>query len=411
MLARKWLISAHLAIGLSGASGAWAAATTYCCDAAAEAAYLSDLAALANVSSTPHEGFDVAPWGVETDIYSGGAPKSSVTNLGITWSPLPSTVNGALATSLAAGGVHDGTHRMYAVDSGGINHPAPDGFALSAVGAQLHAVGGWFRGTGTPAKLAFMVDGDPNRVDFTGLEATVVGWKFLGFIDDQGFGSLEIYTADEVGDELRIFFADDFNFGIAPLGGDPRNIARLEEPSPADVKTGVANLRGWAVSPWGVDRVGFYLDGVYLYDIPFGGKRLDVCAIYDPVAYPGSCESGFSMAFTYSRLEPGPHVAEVRVMDLQGGWSSDAAQFSVTRFANPFVPDAALIDLRESVLEVLSNNQFALRCLVVEGVYYHAQLIWDKKQQDWKSELIADAGGDCPITGGANAVFWPPPGP
>ena len=72
----------------------------------------------------------------------------------------------------------------------------------------MHGVGGWYRGNG--AKVTFSVDSDPNRVDFTGTEATVSGWKFLGFIDTIGFSRVDVREADEGGGETKIFFSDDF---------------------------------------------------------------------------------------------------------------------------------------------------------------------------------------------------------
>jgi hypothetical protein len=211
------LIAATL---LFGASGTQAAVTTYCCDAAAESAYVAGLSALGVTLSTPHEGFDVTPWGADTCPLCGGSPKANVSNLGILWSPLATTAGGFLATSTGGGNVHDGSYLMYAVDSGGIRHPVPDGFSLSAGAPLLHGVGGWFRSTGSGAKLAFIVDGDPARVDFTGNEATVLSWKFLGFIDTAAFSEVSLRTADETGDETTIFFADDFTFGQAASVGD-----------------------------------------------------------------------------------------------------------------------------------------------------------------------------------------------
>ena len=189
------------------------AVTTYCCDAAAESAYLSDLTALGVQLSTVHEGFDFLPWGTATDLRSGGFSRSSVINQGITWTPLSTNSGGGFATSTGGGDTHDGSHLMYAVDSGDISHPIPDGYALSATVSTWHGVGGWFRST-NGAKLAFIVDGNTSRVDFTGVEATVNDWKFLGFIDDtDGFTDVEIQTSDEVGNEIKIFFADDFSIG------------------------------------------------------------------------------------------------------------------------------------------------------------------------------------------------------
>ena len=64
------------------------------------------------------------------------------------------------------------------------------------------------------------MDGDPLRVDFTGGQATVLDWTFLGFIENDplmGFNTVEIRTADELGNELKTFFSDDFTVAAVPL--------------------------------------------------------------------------------------------------------------------------------------------------------------------------------------------------
>jgi hypothetical protein len=179
--------------------------TTYCCDAAAEAAYRSDLAGLAVQPDVLRESFEEGPW-----IAARTIPQSSVSNLGITWSRL----DAGLRTSTGGGAVHDGSYLMFTFEviNGLPVHAIPDGYTLATDGSTLYGVGGWF--TGTDAKLGFSVDGDPQRVDFTGTEATVGAWKFLGFIETLGFGTLAIRTVDEVGDEINIFFSDDFTLAM-----------------------------------------------------------------------------------------------------------------------------------------------------------------------------------------------------
>ena len=165
-----------------------AAVTTYCCDATAEAAYVAALATEVPTATTTQESFEAGPW-VATRTFV----RSSVTNFGFRWSR---SGNG-MRTSTAGSNVHDGTYLMFVSQLTQPYHPVPDGFRLSNSTAGIHGVGGWFRGNG--AKLSFTVDGDPNRVDFTGAEATVTGWKFLGFIDTVSFTSVDVREADEGG--------------------------------------------------------------------------------------------------------------------------------------------------------------------------------------------------------------------
>lgn len=201
------------AIALLGATGAQAAVTTFCCDAAAKSNYLAAVTALGAAVNTVHEGFDVSPWGPDT--LSPDSVKPSVTNQGLIWTPLATT--SYLATSLGGGDVHDGTYLMFSVYYdiyGYLQHPSPDGFALTGDGSTLYGVGGWFKGF-SGAKVSFVIDGDPARVDFTGSEATLDNtWKFLGFVETAGFNGLEVIEVEEIeGDETNYFWVDDFDIG------------------------------------------------------------------------------------------------------------------------------------------------------------------------------------------------------
>ncbi len=183
--------------------------TTFCCDQAAEDAYLAAVAAMATPMETAHESFESGLW---LDLIP--TPASFVTDQGLTWSRF----DAALRVSTGGGNVIDGSYLMYAYEPSTGGHPVPDGYTMTANGFTLNGVGGWIRGNGV--KIGIVVDGDPDRVDFTGEDATVFGWKFFGFIDEAGFGGIEMVTRDEVGDETTIFVSDDFTIA-APEGSFP----------------------------------------------------------------------------------------------------------------------------------------------------------------------------------------------
>ena len=111
---------------LAGMS-AEAQVTTYCCDAAAEAQYLADLATLAPSAAVIAESFEEGPW-IPSGLWL------SRTNNGITWS----RDGHAIATSTGGGDVHDGTYLMYARQLLQPFHPVPDGFTLTSDGENLH---------------------------------------------------------------------------------------------------------------------------------------------------------------------------------------------------------------------------------------------------------------------------------
>jgi hypothetical protein len=180
-----------------------AAVTTYCCDQAAEDAYITALATLVPSASVVHESFEAGPWAsIRSPTF-----QPTVTNLGIIWTQPDDGLTTNNARSV------DGDYQMYTFDAV-FGHTEPDGYTLTGDGLNLHGVGGWFRGTGT--KLSFIVDGDPDRVDFTGEQATVTDWTFLGFIDTVPFSSLEIVRTDEIGNETNWFWSDDFNIATRP---------------------------------------------------------------------------------------------------------------------------------------------------------------------------------------------------
>ena len=110
--------------------------------------------------------------------------------------------------------------------------------------------------------------------------------------------------------------------------------------------SGIANIRGWAVAPQGLQRIELYFDGALQGNIPLGGRRADVGDAYP--SYPGSADSGFAMAFNYSTLSAGPHTLTVRAVDAAGATRDASAAFTVTRFANAYIADPAAVSLNQA---------------------------------------------------------------
>lgn len=103
----------------------------------------------------------------------------------------------------------------------------------------------------------------------------------------------------------------------------------IEEPAHGSVVSGVGNLRGWALGD-DITQIEYSLDGHPMGVIPYGGTRHDVQAQYPAV--PGSGNSGFSMAFNYGNLGPGPHV-----LLIEAGDTALESRFEVASFEQPFV--------------------------------------------------------------------------
>ncbi|MCU7846047.1 MAG: thrombospondin type 3 repeat-containing protein [Candidatus Thiodiazotropha sp. (ex Monitilora ramsayi)] len=202
-----------------------------------EASFLAALGATSY--DTLHESFETGTW---TSVrYFNSLP--TVSSSGITWAPLAEAGTGNSITTFNAD-FHEGAYEMFTLDSSSIQHALPDGYTVSA-GFTLYAVGGWFRGT--DAKLSFTLDG-AQVVDFTGPEATVgATYKFLGFIETNGFNTLEIRTSDEIGNEFNTFFSDDFNVGAEPTAfndSDGDGVPDLVDNCPADANADQTDTDG-----------------------------------------------------------------------------------------------------------------------------------------------------------------------
>ncbi len=198
-------------IGLILSLNSQAAVTVYCCDADAEARFIQDLAGLnGGAISMAGESFESDAWSATRGTF----PALNISSQGIIWAANPNVTSGLLSDGF--GGAHDGTYRLFAArEAGSATHPIPDAISLNSGSMTLYGVGGWFY-SGGGAQLGFTSNGA--TIDFTGTQATVLDWTFLGFIDDGGFTTLVIQTVDEEGAEPSIFFSDDFILGAAAGG-------------------------------------------------------------------------------------------------------------------------------------------------------------------------------------------------
>ena len=157
-------------------------------------------------------------------------------------------------------------------------------------------------------------------------------------------------------------------------------VINLEEPSSGDKKTGVGNLRGWAVAPAGIQRIEFYLDDDFKTIIPYGGVRKDVGSVFED--FPESDHAGFSMAYNYSLLDPGLHDFRIRAVDKNGGYKDDAETIETVRFHKSFFTDPTAVDLSSSTVS-RDGARVLIENLMVDGEPYDVQLRWRKESQDF----------------------------
>lgn len=185
------------------------------------------------------------------------------------------------------------------------------------------------------------------------------------------------------GDVIEAPTVDDLN-GVAALygnnGGTEPLLLTLEEPADDAVKTGVANVRGWAVGVAQIARVEFFIDDVYQGNIPLGGNRPDVAAQFGQ--YPASLQSGFSLAFNYNNLDVGTHRMLVRAVDAIGRVASTEVDFTVARFHVPFISDAGQVSLEGAGLQRI-GDRILIEDLEAAGRLYDVLLQWMVPTQDF----------------------------
>lgn len=164
----------------------------------------------------------------------------------------------------------------------------------------------------------------------------------------------------------------------------------IEEPAAAGVYSGIGNIRGWAVAPNAIERVDLFIDDKFRGTIPSGGTRRDVGNAFPSL--PDSDQSGFSMAFNFSRLGTASHTIRVIAYDVKGNHNEANATFSVVSLANSFVADPDAISLNGAGATI-DGESLRLDNFSAEGDKYDAELVWNSARQGFVfQELYADGG-------------------
>ena len=155
----------------------------------------------------------------------------------------------------------------------------------------------------------------------------------------------------------------------------------LEEPVSGEIHGGVGNLRGWAVASDGIEKVEIWTDGVYSFDVPYGGARGDVASAFADVAQ--SAQSGFSMAYSYSNLSAGAHTISAVAYDASGLTEESIAQFEVVKFSEDFISGANAVDLSGGSCTA-SGDQISVVDALVSGTLYDLVLKWRVAEQGFE---------------------------
>ena len=163
----------------------------------------------------------------------------------------------------------------------------------------------------------------------------------------------------------------------------------LEEPTNGSIYSGVSNVRGWAISSAGINRVELFLDGTLLTQIPSGSLslRTDVGNTYP--TYPNSSQSGFSWTENYSSLTAGPHSISVNVVDNQGSQKSAVVSFNVTRFNNSYISNPAAVSLNAATITDDNDKSISISNLQADGRAYNVRLEWRTQTQGFALTSIS----------------------
>jgi hypothetical protein len=120
----------------------------------------------------------------------------------------------------------------------------------------------------------------------------------------------------------------------------------FEEPVNLATTSGISNIRGWALSPDGIDRVELYINGTFSGEIPYGGARGDVGEIFPDTL--NSDKSGFGQVFNFAALGAGEHTMKVVAVSSNGGMIEKTAIFEVAAFEDAFIGETGFPSLREA---------------------------------------------------------------
>ena len=182
---------------------------------------------------------------------------------------------------------------------------------------------------------------------------------------------------------------------------DPSITIQIEEPASGETKSGVANFRGFATTPFDqcpIDRVELFIDGTFRGNIPIGGARADVCNVFDN---PDCATSGYSQAINYSNFSEGQHSASVRAVDCIGDFNEATVFFNTDRFENSFISDSDDIDFLTTQVSINASGdgldkRIFLNSVFADGRCYDVTLDYATSIQGWKIISIDELpDGEC----------------
>ena len=171
----------------------------------------------------------------------------------------------------------------------------------------------------------------------------------------------------------------------------------VEEPLQDTAHSGIGAIRGWAVSSDPIDRIEVFIDGVYRFDIPYGGLRREIGKAFPDIE--GSELSGYASSVNFNGLSKGNHTLVVQVTDVFGSVVTRSVKFNVTYFDKGYLSASDVIELGWSNIQGLGDN-ISIEGARVDGEIYDIELKWRTKSQGFeivrieKQERVTDQEGD-----------------
>ena len=154
--------------------------------------------------------------------------------------------------------------------------------------------------------------------------------------------------------------------------------------------SGVSNIRGWALSTDGIERLELFIDGNYVSTIPYGGNRRDVENAFPQIQ--NYIASGFGQTFNYGLLGSGPHTMSVHAYTNNGTLVEATADFFVASFDDPFIDHDDFPDLSSGTISLdQESGRIRIRNLLLEdGSSHQITLQWNKASQGFEITDISD---------------------
>ncbi len=261
--------------------------------------------------------------------------------------------------------------------SGAFSWHVPSGGSASvSFETPVESIDFWFRDTAGAASSNYRIFDTDNTIIASGSGSQ----SFVNVLQSRSAAETRIARLefDSAGGGDTV--VDDFAYTVTELAPGPNEeiIIRLQEPRDGSTLSGVGNLRGFALSLDGIERVELYVDGQFKGEIPYGGSRRDVGEKNPEI--PDSNDSGFSQAFNYNNLALGEHTIITRAFAKTGEFNESSATFTVQKFHMSFFSNPNAIDLSTSTVDK-DEAEIVILNLSVDNQLYDVRLRWNTQTQ------------------------------